>query len=194
MRPLVEYSDADLLARMRRDDQSAFSLLYRQHWASLYGTAYKRTRNREQAQDIVQNIFADLWSRRHQADIADLAAYLHTAVRFQLYKQISRAPREAVYLDGFEELILSPLSADDPIREKEILRLIELWLAALPEKRRKIFILHYTEGLSTREIAGQLGISQNTVQAQLYTANQSLKARLAHFMIMTLAFGLLNHH
>ncbi|TZF82624.1 sigma-70 family RNA polymerase sigma factor [Pedobacter sp. BS3] len=176
---------------IKEDERAAFSEIYRRYWSELYNTAYKRTRDKAQCQDIIQNIFADLWLRRRQLAINNLSAYLHTAVRFQLYKQIARAPQHAAYLDEFEEIICSPVYADDKVREKEISDLINLWLAALPEKRRKIFLMHYMEELSTREIASELGISQNTVQAQLYTASQSLRTRLAHFMTITLALGFL---
>jgi len=68
--------------------------------------------------------------------------------------------------------------------EKEVGILIELFIKALPEKRRKIFILHYFEGLSTAKISIQLNISQKTVQNQLTTATHALKFRLTHLFLL----------
>jgi RNA polymerase sigma-70 factor (family 1) len=178
----IEFSDQALLRCINQDDRAAFTVIYRRHWQSLYNSAYKRTRNKEQCQDIVQNVFTDLWTRRTSIEIENLSAYLHTAVRFQVLKQASRQPLNSVFLDEFELIITSTVNADDPLLEKEILNLISLWIAALPEKRRKIFLMHYNDGLSTRQIAEALGISQKTVQNQLLTANQNLRLRLAHFL------------
>ena len=182
----INLSDKDLLQLVKQDDKGAFTQIYQRHWQPLYSAAYKRTKDKEQCQDLVQNVFADLWSRRNNLAIDNLSAYLHTAVKFQLFKQVSRQPAMAVFLDSFEEIITSPIAADDFLIEKEIQNLINLWLAALPERRRQIFILHYQEELSTREIADRLGISQNTVQSQIYTASQSLRTRLAHFVSISI--------
>lgn len=176
------HNDQALLLRLQQDDRAAFGVLYKKYWPQLFDAAWKRVKSKPACQDIVQNVFADLWNRRHTAEIGNIGAYLHTAVRFQVYTQASRQPKQAHYLDTLDELVFSPGSADDLLYEHELLRLIESWLAILPERRRQIFLMHFREELSTREIAEELGLSQNTVQAQLYTATQSLRARMAHFL------------
>jgi RNA polymerase sigma-70 factor (family 1) len=187
----VKLSDEELILQLKEGNREAFSLIYDQYWPDLYNAIYKKTRDKQQCQDIVQNVFTDLWKRRYQLNIANLPAYLHTAARFQVYKQISRQPEKAIYLDCFDELIGSPIRTDDHLLETEIMDLINLWLAALPEKRRKIFLLYYREELSTREIADQLGISQKTVQSQLYTSTQSLRTRMAHFLSVAVLITLI---
>ncbi len=79
------------------------------------------------------------------------------------------------------------MHTDDLVLEKEILALMRVWIAALPAKRREIFLLHYTEDLTTKEISEYLGISQKTVQNQLNTASQALRFRLAHFLSLMAA-------
>lgn len=187
----LNLTDNELILLVKKEDKLAFTQIYKRHWQTLYSTVFKRTKNKEQCQDIVQNVFADLWSRRDKTAIDNLAAYLHTAVKFQLYKQISRQPDASLFLNSFEEIISSPVSADDALKEKEIQTIIDLWLATLPEKRRQIFLLHYKEELSTRDIANRLGISQNTVQAQIYTATQSLRTRLGHSLSIAIIIAVL---
>ncbi|MNL39221.1 RNA polymerase sigma factor [compost metagenome] len=60
--------------------------------------------------------------------------------------------------------------------------MIKLWIDALPDKRRKIFLMHYNDDLSTAEIAGRLNISRKTVQNQLNTASQALRLRLVQLL------------
>ena len=64
------------------------------------------------------------------------------------------------------------------MEEKELEELAQSWIDALPEKRRKIFLLHFRENLSTKEIAEKLGITQKTVQNQLGTASQDFKDQM----------------
>ncbi|HEY0669746.1 MAG TPA: sigma-70 family RNA polymerase sigma factor, partial [Sphingobacteriaceae bacterium] len=106
---------------------------------------------------------------------------------FQVYKQsVKLQPNGSEFLKVFEEMVASPFSSDGLLLEKELVRLVELWIKALPEKRRKIFVMHYYDELSTREISNQLGISQKTVQNQLNTASTYIRARFAHFLSISL--------
>jgi len=180
------HSDLELFLLVKQDDCNAFTEIYHKYWQELFNTAFKRNHNREQCQDIVQNIFTDLWNRRKVLTIIDLEAFLHTAVRYQVFKQAEKKPFQSVFLDCFEEIIISPVHTDDLLLEKEILELIQKWIAALPAKRRKIFLLHYLEDLSTKEISEYIGISRKTTQNQLTTASQSLRLRLAQVLSLSL--------
>ena len=180
---LQEPRDDELLHLLREGDRAAFSKIYRSHWENLYNTAYKRLKDKEYCEDIVQIVFTDLWRRREDVFIENLPAYLHTAVRFQVLKHISRRPRRCEFLNEFEVLITSSVHTDDELLEKEILNLIKLWIEALPRKRKAIFLMHINEDLSTREIANRLGISKKTVQNQLNTAMTGLRARLSQLLL-----------
>lgn len=176
------YSDDALLRLLHEGDTPAFTEIYRKYWESLFRSAYKRLKDKELCKDIVQNIFTDLWNRREEVEIKDLAAYLHTATRFQVYKQLAKQPLQSEFFQAFEEVLSSAFQSDESLLEKELLRLVELWISALPEKRRMIFLMHYYEDLSTHEISVRLGISRKTVQNQLNTASTYIRARLAHFL------------
>lgn len=184
-------SDQELTVLLREGDRDAFQQIYRKYWQDLYNTAYQRSRDRALSQDIVQNVFTDLWIRKNVAHIQTLAGYLHQAIRFQVLKQASRKPLNSILLDSFEEIISSSIRTDDPLLEKEIVNIIGLWIGALPEKRRKIFILHYQEELSTNEIARRLGISQKTVQNQLSIISKEFQIRIAHFFSLSLLLAIL---
>jgi RNA polymerase sigma-70 factor (family 1) len=193
MTSLSSQNDSDLLLLLKQDAQAAFDEIYNRYWSALYNTAYKRLPDRELCRDAVQNVFIDLWSRRTETTITNLSAYLHKAVRFQVFKAISKNP-QLPFVSEFENVFTAPNKTENDLREKEILQLIELWVQTLPERRRQIFTLHYKEGLTTREIAEKLGISQNTVQAQLYTASESLRMRLAQILAIYIIFSVLDRH
>ncbi|UKT62657.1 RNA polymerase sigma factor [Pedobacter mucosus] len=175
---------------LKQGDETAFSKIYKLYWVELYNAAYKRLPEKEKCQDIIQNVFTDLWNRKAFLDLEKPLAYLHTAVRFQVLKQIARSPKNNIFTQTFENNLISPLRSDGALLERESKDLIELFIKALPKKRQKIFLLHYFEGLSTSKISLQLNISQKTVQNQLTTATHALRLRLTHlFIIFVLIFS-----
>lgn len=183
---ILRNSDDDnvLFDLLKQGDEVAFGKIYNLYWAELYNAAYKRLPEKEKCQDIIQNIFTDLWNRKAELDLEKPLAYLHTAVRFQVLKHISRSPKNNFFAESFENELISPLQADGELLEREVAELIELFIKALPEKRRKIFVMHYFDGLSTAQISVELNISQKTVQNQLTTATHALRFRLTHLFLV----------
>ena len=179
-------NDESLLLLIKEHNHEAFTEIYRKYWQSLYSSAYKRLQNEELGKDIVQNVFMDLWTRKDQVEIKNLAAYLHTAVRFQVYKQSVKNLRSSELVIELEEVLTSPFRTDGTLIENEMMRLVDLWINALPEKRRNIFLMHYYEELSTGEISKMLGISQKTVQNQLITASTYVRERFAQALFIYL--------
>lgn len=176
-----------LFALLKQGDERAFAKIYDCYWAQLYNSAYKRMPEKEKCQDIVQTVFADVWLRRDQLEIEKLSAYLHTAVRFQVLKQLTRSPKHSFIGDMFIADLISPLETDANLLDKEAQALLRLYISALPEKRRDIFVMHYMHGLTTANIAVKLGISRKTVQNQLTTASHALKLRLTHLFAWLVA-------
>lgn len=176
--------DDALFDLLKQGDEAAFGKIYKLYWVELYNSAYKRLPEREKCQDIIQNIFTDLWNRKAELSLENPLAYLHTAVRFQVLKHIARSPKSSFFAESFENELISPLQADGMLLEREVAELVELFIKALPEKRRKIFVLHYFEGLSTAQIAVELKISQKTVQNQLTTATHALRLKLTHLFLL----------
>lgn len=108
-----------LFALLREGDESAFEQIYKLYWTQLFNTAYKRLPEKEKCNDIIQNVFTDLWNRRATLDLDNPSAYLHTAVRFQVLKQVSRNPKNNAFTESFETELISPLTTDGEVLEKK---------------------------------------------------------------------------
>lgn len=184
------HTEQALTALLREGDEGAFVEIYRRNWQRMYNTAYKRLKDPFQCEDLVQNIFTDIWERRTDLLIANLQAYLQTAVRFQVIKYSTRMSDVAPFADILESSLASAIGTDDPLIENELLDLVKLWIAALPAKRREIFVLYYLEDLSSDQIAERIGISQKTVQNQLATATNTLRAQLSKVLMLCLILQL----
>lgn len=190
MTTAVNLDQDELLKLLNQNDEDSFSKIYRFLWPSLFNTAYKRLGDREKCEDIVQNVFVDLWQRKDKVTISNLSAYLHTAVRFQIYKHAAGMHSNSEFFNVLENVIEASARADENVLSKELRALVRSWINALPKKRRKIFLLHYYENLSTREIADYLNISQKTVQNQLNAATVEIKAKFSHLLLLII----LLHH
>lgn len=181
-------NEQSLFDLLRQGDEFAFEKIYHRYWQELYNAAYKRLPDRGKCQDVIQNVFTDLWNRKADLKLVNPAAYLHTAVRFQVLKQLTRGEKNNLFSEKFENELISPLTTDSSVLEKELRVLIEYFINALPQKRKNIFLLHYYDGLSTAKIALQLKVSQKTVQNQINTASHFLKLKLTHLFLCILWF------
>lgn len=181
-----ELADQALLSFIQAGSNAAFSELYERNWKNMYNAAYKRLKSKILAQDVVQNVFTDIWERRDALQIHDLTAYLHGAVRFQCLKQASKDTQHSPLFEQLECTLTSASRTDHSILEQELSNLFTLWIEALPPKRREIFTLHFIEEMSTSEIAAELNIAQKTVQNQIGIATALLRGRLEQTLFISL--------
>ncbi|WP_345953383.1 sigma-70 family RNA polymerase sigma factor [Mucilaginibacter sp. PAMB04168] len=185
--------DLKLFALLKQGDDQAFEDIYNKYWYDLYKTAFKRLNDKEKCRDIVQNVFTDLWNRRNELEILNLQAYLHTAARFQALKTISKLSNKTIFIEAFNSNITSGLQSDENLLKKEAQKLVEQFIKALPAKRRKIFVMHYMDDLSTAHIAQELSLSQKTVQNQLTTASHALRLKLTHLFSYVIILAVLQY-
>jgi len=178
------FSDADLISYLKEGEKTAFDVIYDRYWKKLYNDTYKRLRRVEQVEEIVQDVFTDLWTKRATKNIENLYGYLLTSVRYQVYMLYKKGKTAPIFEEPLEHIALDSLQADTLLNVKELKKCVALWMSMQPEKRGEIFRLKYMEDLSTREISEMLGISQKTVQNQLLTAFASLRDFMTKLMIL----------
>jgi RNA polymerase sigma-70 factor (ECF subfamily) len=181
------HNEQELLLLVSKGDEKAFHQVYDHYWLILCDAAYKRLQNREEAEDVVQNIFVRLWVRRESLDISNLSVYLFTAVRYGVLDQVTRMKRGSAFYEPFAEIIKESEAADDQLLAKDMMQLILSYADTLPEKRRAIFLLHIKKRLTTKEIAQELDISQKTVQNQLNTALKGLHGKIGPAILVFIA-------
>ncbi len=86
-------NDQLLLQQLQNSDVAAFDALYDKYWKLVYSAAYKRLKDENYAKDITQDIFLQLWHRRHELKIEHLPAYLYTSVRNNVLKWMEKTQR-----------------------------------------------------------------------------------------------------
>ena len=163
---------------IRNDSEQAYNELFEAYWQPSFTAAYRLLRDHAAAEDVVQEVFADLWNRRKVLLVHNPEAFIRQMVKFQVFNALSRNK----LLDYNVEVLGScffDYSPEDQYIEQETLGHLEASVAALPAKCREVFVLRRHEGLNTRQIAEQLNISVRTVENHLYHALSLLKKRLS---------------
>jgi len=182
MRHYYQHSDAELLEMLRQGEQEAFSCLYQRYWDRLMAVAMHRLGELEEAREVVQEVFCNLWKRREEVELThSLNTYLSAAIKYEYFKRLAtRSRRQRLQeqaLRGWEEAVEDVLGQVDA-RELQ-LQLAER-VKALPDKCRLIFQLSRDKGYSQKQIASELGIAEKTVEAHLSNALRKLRVGLSH--------------
>ncbi len=182
MEPLLH--DQQLLTRMAVDDKAAFSEIYVKYWEELFDAAYKRLKNTNQSEDIVQDLFVKLWIKRVSLKIGNLSAYLHTAVKYAVYNYVQRDLVAESFYEPFETISEFATVHDTSILKEEIVLLIDSYIKTLPKNRKKVFILYFREEYDIQQIAAEMGISPKTVQNHISIALRGLRSTKISFIIL----------
>lgn len=175
--------DKFLLAQIQLGDKTSFTQLYKKYWRQTYANAYKRLNDVEQAEDVVQEIFVNIWLKRETL-IHNFPAYLNIAVRNRVIKLGIKQQHTSPFLDIFNNIPATNQNADSNISWNEFYDAYQALLSTLPPKRQRIFRLRFHEDLTTNEIAIEMGITRKTVQNQLGKAVEQLRASLLSFIII----------
>jgi len=180
-------TDEELLGLLKKNDKNAFEILYRKYFNRLYLQAFKVLKDEPVSQDIIQEVFLQLWNKRHTQQIESLNAYLYAITRFQVFKAIRSGKG---YEDIFEIERELPLcrNTEYAMAEREVSTAFFSGLADLPEKCRTIFSMSRVDYLSHKEISLQLSISPKTVENQITIAIRKLRISLSDFLPLVLIF------
>ncbi|UYQ94063.1 sigma-70 family RNA polymerase sigma factor [Chitinophaga horti] len=183
-------NNQDLLLRVSQGDEHAFRELLHTWADPLHNYIYQLTRCTQTAEEIVQDIFLQIWTTRETlAGIRNLPAYLFVISRNQALNALKKALRQRKRQQAWEALQTDIADTDTPDHEP-VLGLIESAIAQLPPQQQKVWILSRRQGRKYQEIAGEMGISRETVKKYLQYANQSIAeyvtARADHLLLCCL--------
>lgn len=187
---LMEYkscSDEQLFELIKHGNATAFQFLYDRLFYPLLGQALRKVKSKEDAQDLTQDLFMNLWNKRDGIHIEGkvinfLFASLRNSVINFYIKTKKQDEREELfqYFKGyFEE------TTDRTIHKNELELIIQNEVDALPLKMKQIYLLSRNQELSHKEIAELMAISELTVKKQVANALKILKKKI-NYVLLTL--------
>lgn len=190
MNPIRLNKDEDLLLRIRNGDEVAFELVFLRYKGKLYDFIRRSLPASEDAESMVQEIFVRLWANRKQLDpTKSMNALLYAMARNEIFGHLPKLLVRRKYLEELSySLKESGEATERQLEYNELKSVVAQLISSMPEKRREIYVLSRNEGLSYKEIATQLGISENTVDSQIRKALAFLKENLKRKMSLLLLF------
>jgi len=174
-------TDEQLVQQMADGDREAFTVLYRRYWEQLFITAAKALRSKEEAADVVQDVFLSLWNRRNELKVqGSLTAYLHTSVRYKCINYIEKniTRRDYLLLLAKVEVSSSSTNAEINLQLKEMRQAVSNTIAKMPAKMQQVYKLSRQEHLSYKEIAECMNISVETVKKHIQHALHLIRTNL----------------
>lgn len=177
MQTQLPYDEKGLLALVASGDRQAFAQFYTQHLNYLFRYIFLFTKSKQDAEEILQDIFIRIWEQREKlVQIGNIRDYLHRMAKNKMLDNIRHQQiRHRVQLEIRRTNDMAASSTADLCAYKEYYTIVQQAIEKLPPKRKLIFRLNIENGLSQEEIAGQLHISKSVVQKQLYSATHFVR-------------------
>ena len=176
------YDDRHLFRLIRGGDKDAFDALFRRWYPGLVAYA-TRFVEREDAENVVQDVMLNLWKRAAAISITStVSAYLHTAVRNRCLNIIDRRKTHARYNSAVRLSVMESVDTFEHISSRELSAILGNALGSLSEEQRRTFEKHHLQGLKYSEIAEQEGVSEKTVEYRMSKALKFLRLALADYL------------
>ena len=169
-------------------DEQAFENIYNEFWESLYAIAYNRLKSKTATEEVLQNLFADIWAQRAQIDIhCSLAIYLNAALKYKILNHIRFENQRKMFSEDHPGYVFkADTSTSDVLAFDQLMDSLQKGLEKLPEKCRLVFKLSREQQKSSKEIADELQISHRTVQTHIHKAIKFLKSELSDYKILVM--------
>jgi RNA polymerase sigma-70 factor (ECF subfamily) len=172
-----------------RGDSASFEALFRTYHGALCAFVCTYVRCPWIAEELVDDVFVRVWERRSTWDSClNKKRYLYTAVRNSALKvlaheRVVRTSHAMVKDEGRSPAMgQPPAPADEEVNAHELEGAFDLASHQLPARCHKAYMLHYDEGLSYREIAEIMGISERTVEPQVAKARKVFRRELTAWL------------
>ncbi|HVK47848.1 MAG TPA: RNA polymerase sigma-70 factor [Pseudobacter sp.] len=169
--------EGELLLRLAKGDEAAFTALYRHYSGPLYINFLRMVKDEAIAEEIIQDLFSRIWLKRETINIEkNFSAYLYRTGYNLVMDFYRKVKRDQVLYDKFRQVATENYShIEEILHLKDSQALISKALDTLPPQQRKVFELCRIEGHTYKEVAELLGISHHTVKEYFVKANQAIR-------------------
>lgn len=180
---------------MKESFETTYKTLFRKHYAGLlfYAT---RLVGEDEAEDIVQDVFAELWRRKDSIEIGEqIQSFLYRSVYTKALNNLKHraiveshnAEEEEYYQRRLEYYQPDHSDVIRRIEDQELRKEIHVAINELPDKCKEVFKLSYLHDMKNKEIADVMNISLRTVEAHMYKALKFLRGRLSHLLLLLIS-------
>lgn len=177
-----------LIENLNKGDKRSFEKLFFMFNKKIYFLARKFKLSHQDAEEIVQDVFMILWSKRESLNQEySINAYIFKITQTKILKYFRKRNVEQAYLEILSNM---PKVHDDSpsVESFDLQSIINQYIDELPYQQKKVFILSRQENYSHEDIARRLNISVRTVESHIYKSLKYLKNKLASEDILAISF------
>ncbi|WP_165688791.1 RNA polymerase sigma factor [Flavobacterium sp. A45] len=184
--------DTVIINRLRNGDKQALTELYNEFWQLLFVSSYNVIKDKELCEDIIQDIFMNIWNNREKLEInISLKGYLYACARYQVFNQFKKN-KNKVHVEFLDDLDkrFQHSTPETQMMHEELVQQISSIIETLPEKCQLVYKLSRDEQLSHKEIAARLDISTKTVENHITKALQVIRLSMGSTASMAMVLWL----
>jgi RNA polymerase sigma-70 factor (ECF subfamily) len=173
----MEFSDSELFSAVKNDSYVAFNHLFKRFYRRLCLFVFGFTEDENASQDVVQELFINLWINRHRISIRE-------TVSGYLFRSARNASLNYLRSNRNKQKVLNELQLEDTQTEsentenEEFLSKLQTCIDRLPERTRQVLVMNRIQGLKLTEISEKLHVSVKTIKNQIWKSLQYLRVCL----------------
>lgn len=182
----------ELIERLKNGDMVAFDTIYKQYCSRLFGFVYSLIKQESDAEGIVQEVFVKIWESRHKIEnYSTFDSFLFTIAHNTTISLLRKRLNEKKYLEYLKSVQVEISSSDiiEEIHFNELKEKFNRLIKRLSPRQKEIYLLSREDGLTHKEIAKKLGISQNTVEVHISKAIKFIKNNIDNTLLSSLLFA-----
>jgi RNA polymerase sigma-70 factor (family 1) len=187
---IPENNEILLVRALKKGDASAFDELFTIYGYRLYHFSYGYLKSKENAEEVVQEIFLRIWkNRKNLKPELSFKAYLFKIAYHFILEYFERIHKQQAYKDQLiEESVKFTASSEESLNYQLLLEKVDRVIDQLPPRQKDILIRRRKEGLPVKEIAIRLGIAPKTVENHLTAALKSIREHMGEDTISAMLF------
>ncbi|MCL3853831.1 sigma-70 family RNA polymerase sigma factor [Parabacteroides sp. GYB001] len=180
MHKIEQLSDQQLMKEIISDNFKAFTELYNRYKHTLFQFVIRLSHgDHSMAEDVVQETFIIIWENRRKIVVEfSFQGYLKKVSRNLFLKETAKRIQEQLMISQIENVSETENTVENEVELNLLLEEVERIISLLPPARQRVYRLKHIELLSQKEIASQLGISENTVESHLKQSTKFLTQML----------------
>ncbi|MEX0684401.1 MAG: RNA polymerase sigma-70 factor [Balneolales bacterium] len=189
-----KYDEQELIDLLNKGDEQTFEKLFNEYYFSLARFAWRYTESEAIAEELVQDLFLEIWERRKTwKPFGKLRPCLYKIIKGKCLNYLKHQKVKRTYdSQWMEERKAETLSSRDIEIDEQLKQFVQSLNRAveqLPHRCKMIYKLHRNDGLTYPEIAEIMDISHKTVESQMSRAFKLLREKLSHIILfMMVAF------
>ena len=176
------FSDDKLVEFLKKGNTEAFAEIYKRYWQKMFSVAYHSLGNKQEAEEIVQDVFVSIWGRFLELDIKHLGVYLVVSVKHKATNYI----KSQINFRKFQEYqifheIQQSYATEEVVHFSDLSKAVEEAMKKLPEKSAEIFKKSRFENQSVKDIAQEFDLSEKAVEYHLTKSVKVLREQLKSY-------------